>query len=96
MVAIRERRRLAAAGAGRRPWERGRLARSFLDPKKESGRDARVPRKKGWPPYNPDPGMKQRMFCNGSSHRIGRPALLGPVMTASPGTSVHTPLTGTQ
>src|SRR5215470_16012902 len=40
--------------------------------------------------------MKHRMFCSGSSHTIGRPALLGPVITASSGTSVHTPLTGTQ
>src|SRR5258708_20770393 len=40
--------------------------------------------------------MKHRIFCSGSSHTIGRPALLGAVITASSGTSVHTPLTGTQ
>src|SRR5260370_6443033 len=40
--------------------------------------------------------MKHRIFCSGSSQRIGRPALLGSVITASSGTSVHTPLTGTQ
>src|SRR5258708_17883989 len=40
--------------------------------------------------------MKHRIFCSGSSHRLRGPALLGWVITASSGPSVHTPLTGTQ